>query len=158
MHGLKHIIVALVVVSAFAVTGCSDVEMTADTSPGSETPANYDVDIKEPTNGTIFDDLYIYGMSGHHFKVKLNIRNQSRLDYSKIKIIKYEDVDLKNESVSKSQSSEIDRRDGDIYLMVPHQDYVSERNYRLQALNETEHVIDAVNVTITQTGSDSGWF
>lgn len=156
MHDLKHIIVALVVVSAFAVAGCSDVEMTADKSPGSETPENYDVDIKEPTNGTIFDNLYIYGMSGHHFDVKLNIRKQRRLDYNKIKIIKYEDIDLKNETVSKSQSSEIDRRDGDIYLEVPSEDYVSERNYRLEALNETGHVVDAVNVTITQT--DSGWF
>ncbi|QSG13906.1 hypothetical protein [Halapricum desulfuricans] len=156
MHSLKHIIVALVVVSAFAITGCSDVEMTADTSPGSETPENYDVDIKEPTNGTIFDNLYVYRMCGHHSYVKLSIRNQSRLDYSKVEIIKYENVDLGNKTVNKSQSTERVGHEERIYLTVPYQDYVSERNYRLEAYR-TGHVVDAVNVTITQTGSDSGW-
>jgi|GEM_PF-1438906 len=158
MHGLKHIIVALVVVSAFAVAGCSDVEMTADESPGSETPANYDVDIKEPMTGAVFDNLYVWGMFGHHFQVRLLLENRSSLEFEKINEIQYEEINGNKEAVIDDRSNRTSEYGSGINLMVPHQDYVSERNYRLEALNETGHVIDAVNATITQTGSDSGWF
>jgi len=155
MHGLKHIIVAFVVVSAFAVTGCSDVEMTADTSPGSETPENYDVDIKEPTNGTIFDDLYVYGLTGHQDTVTLKIRNSDSLGLIYINEIRYGDKEV-IQPEARNQTYEY--TGSGLGLTVPYKDGVTERRYRLEALNETGHVIDAVNVTITQTGSDSGWF
>ncbi|MCU4719442.1 hypothetical protein [Halapricum hydrolyticum] len=158
MTPIKNIIVVVVVVSAFAITGCSDVEMTADESPGSETPENYDVDIKEPTNGTVFDNLYVYGMIGHHFQVLLLLENRSSLEFEKIKEIQYEKINANKKTAINERSNRTAKYGGGIYLMVPHQDYVSERNYRLEALNETGHIVDAVNVTITQTGSDSGWF
>lgn len=158
MVSIKNIAVALVVVSAFAVTGCSDVEMTADKSPGSETPENYDVDIKEPTNGTVFDNLYVYGMIGHHFQVLLLLENRSSLEFENINKVKYEEINENKKTAINERSNRTAEYGSGIYLGVPYQDYVSERNYRLEALNETGHVVDAVNVTITQTGSDSGWF
>jgi len=118
MHGLKHIIVALVVVSAFAITGCSDVEMTADKSPGSETPENYDIDIKGPTNGIIFDNLYIYGDTSHRSTVSFKIRNSSKLNFTSIREIRYGGDDV----IPPSRRTQTYDYTGGIELTAPYKD------------------------------------
>jgi hypothetical protein len=159
MTNVKSIMMAVAVVSAFAFVGCSDVKMEANKSPGSETPDDYDVNIKEPTAGSVFDNLYVYGMTGHHiFTITLQIRNDSKLDFHTIEVIRYEKIRHKEEEIIHSSSNrtiEYTDHDYGIKLEVPYQDFVTERNYRLKALNETGHVVDAVNVTITDNGGSS---
>lgn len=105
--------------------------------------------------GSVFDDLYVYGLIGHRHSVTFKIRNASKHPIHEIKMIRYGEKDVIAPS---SRTDTFEYESYGFELTAPYKDRITERHYRLKALNETGHVVDAVNVTITDNGGSSGLF
>ncbi len=149
MFGIGHNdwLIAIVVSSAIALTGCAGVQMEVDESPGPQEIAS-NLTIGEPTTNEVFDDIYCIGsVSELGGEAGFKIANQTG-EFTSLRVIRTQ--------TNKTQVHDLVIRgefgpDDTFGLETPILPSVDRYRYRVKALNESGGVIDAVNITIADT-------
>ena len=146
---VTSLFVALLLCATVVLAGCSGVQMEVDKSPGpQEELAGYNLTIGEPTTGEAFDGMYSIGsIQETGGEVGFNFPNQTEA-LASIRIVKTQENDTKVHDVT--HRSDFDQ-DDTLGLETPIYPSTDKYRYRVEALNESDAVIDAVNVTIIDT-------
>ncbi|WP_136688448.1 hypothetical protein [Halorhabdus amylolytica] len=146
--GWRGLVIAAMICSVVALTGCAGVQMEVDESPGPQELGGYNLTIGEPTTGEIFEGIYSIG-SIHETggEVGFKLPNQTEA-LASIRIVKTQENDTKVHDVT--HRSDFDQ-DDTLGLETPIYPSTDKYRYRVEALNGSDAVIDTVNVTIVDT-------
>lgn len=142
----KRWLIAIMVCSVIALTGCSGVQMEVDKSPGPQKLAGYTLTIGEPTTGVVFDGMYIEGQSAEGGSAYLQLRKHPE-ELASIREIRIQKNDEQMYKILGTMEMNSDT-EFDFNLQTPIYPSVDKYRYRVEALNESGAVIDAVNITI----------
>ena len=146
--GWWGLVIAAMIFSAISLAGCSGVQMEVDESPGPQPQElGYNLTVGEPTTGEVFDDMYCIGtVSEVGGEAGFTIPNQTEKIRS-LNVFREEDgVMIEQNRFSQEEFDE----EGDFSLQTLIYPEVTKYRYRVEALNESGAVIDAVAITIAE--------
>ncbi|WP_135663977.1 hypothetical protein [Halorhabdus rudnickae] len=125
--------------------------MEYDTSPEpQEELAGYNLTIGEPTTGVAFDGMFIQSQSHMGGSAYLELREHPEA-LTSVRTIRIQENDTQmHEEYGQKEPMNADRGYS-FELETPIYPDTNKYRYRVEALNESDAVIDAVNVTIVDT-------